>query len=109
MHYLLKAIMIHIGLVLGLGNMQWSQSKFISTYQEVQSINFSLLNFSIFVSLEIVYKSFFHFYIEVYRGKYQWSYLLVLVILFTGIDDFIHWYWWFYCLIDFLIDVLIDV
>ena len=52
MHYLLQAIMIHIGLVLGLGNMQWSQSKFMSKHQEMQSIDFSLLNFLNIVSLE---------------------------------------------------------
>ena len=63
MHYLLKAIMIHIGLVLGLGNIQWSQSKFISIFLKVQSIYFSLLNFSLCCLLEwIVVKEFVLFH-----------------------------------------------
>ena len=51
MHYLLKAIMICIGLVLELGNMQWNQSKFIATYQEVQSFILVGGKFNFVVSL----------------------------------------------------------
>ena len=49
MHYLFKAIMIYIGLVLGLGTMQWSQSKFISNHKKCKAFDFSLLNMLSFV------------------------------------------------------------
>ena len=60
MHYLFKAIMIHIGLVLGLGNMQWSQSKFISNHKKCKAFDFSLLNILSFVFEKNLFESLNH-------------------------------------------------